>query len=53
METVNIVLGGLGGQGILFMTKVLAQAALKKGLRTMGAETHGMAQNSGMWKAAL
>jgi Pyruvate/2-oxoacid:ferredoxin oxidoreductase gamma subunit len=24
--TVNIVLWGLGGQGILFMTKVLAQA---------------------------
>ena len=47
METVNIVLGGLGGQGILFMTKVLAQAALKKGLRTMGAETHGMAQRGG------
>lgn len=47
METVNIVLGGLGGQGILFMTKVLAQAALNKGLKTMGAETHGMAQRGG------
>ena len=47
METVNIVLGGLGGQGILFMTKVLAQAALTKGLRIMGAETHGMAQRGG------
>jgi len=47
METVNIILGGLGGQGILFMTKVLAQAALKKGFDTMGAETHGMAQRGG------
>ena len=47
METVNIVMGGLGGQGILFMTKILAQAAQKKGLRTMGAETHGMAQRGG------
>ena len=47
MHTVNIVLSGLGGQGILFMTKVLAQAALKKGLKTMGAETHGMAQRGG------
>jgi indolepyruvate ferredoxin oxidoreductase beta subunit len=44
---VNIVLSGLGGQGILFMTKVLAQAALNKGLMTMGAETHGMAQRGG------
>jgi indolepyruvate ferredoxin oxidoreductase beta subunit len=47
MQTVNIVLSGLGGQGILFMTKVLAQAALNKGLKTMGAETHGMAQRGG------
>ena len=47
METVNIVLCGLGGQGILFMTKVLAQAALDKGFNVMGAETHGMAQRGG------
>ena len=47
MHTVNIVLSGLGGQGILFMAKVLAQAALNKGLKTMGAETHGMAQRGG------
>ena len=47
METVNIVLCGLGGQGILFMTKVLAQAVLDKGLNVMGAETHGMAQRGG------
>jgi indolepyruvate ferredoxin oxidoreductase beta subunit len=47
MKTVNFVLSGLGGQGILFMTKVLAQAALDKGFKLMGAETHGMAQRGG------
>lgn len=47
METTNIVLCGLGGQGILFMTKVFAQVALNKGLNIMGAETHGMAQRGG------
>jgi indolepyruvate ferredoxin oxidoreductase beta subunit len=47
METINFVLGGLGGQGILFMTKVLANTALKKGFQVMGAETHGMAQRGG------
>lgn len=47
METVNIILCGLGGQGILFMTKVLAQTALDKGLNILGAETHGMAQRGG------
>ena len=47
METINFVLSGLGGQGVLFMTKILARAALNKGLKVMGAETHGMAQRGG------
>jgi indolepyruvate ferredoxin oxidoreductase beta subunit len=47
METVNIILCGLGGQGILFMTKILAHAAMEKGLNVLGAETHGMAQRGG------
>jgi indolepyruvate ferredoxin oxidoreductase beta subunit len=47
METVNIILSGLGGQGILFMTKVLAQTLLDKGFNVLGAETHGMAQRGG------
>lgn len=47
METLNIILCGLGGQGILFMTKVMAQAALDQGFDVIGAETHGMAQRGG------
>jgi len=47
MEPLNIVLCGLGGQGILFMTKVLAETALAKGHQILGAETHGMAQRGG------
>ncbi|MBW1721339.1 MAG: indolepyruvate oxidoreductase subunit beta [Deltaproteobacteria bacterium] len=47
MDRTNFVLCGLGGQGILFMTKVLAECALHKGLKVMGAETHGMAQRGG------
>ena len=47
METVNMVVCGLGGQGILFMTRVLAEAALHRGIRILGAETHGMAQRGG------
>lgn len=47
MEPLNIVLCGLGGQGILFMTKVLAEASLAKGYHVLGAETHGMAQRGG------
>jgi indolepyruvate ferredoxin oxidoreductase beta subunit len=47
METFNIIICGLGGQGILFMTRVLAQTALDKGFSVLGAETHGMAQRGG------
>jgi indolepyruvate ferredoxin oxidoreductase beta subunit len=47
MKTIDVVLCGVGGQGILFMTKALAQAALDKGYNVMGAETHGMAQRGG------
>ena len=47
MNTINLVLCGLGGQGILFMTKVLAQVGLDNGYSVMGAETHGMAQRGG------
>ena len=44
MQTNNFIIGGLGGQGILFLTKILAKTALHKGFNVMGAETHGMAQ---------
>jgi len=47
MEKINFVLSGLGGQGILFMTKLLAQSAVNKGLKILVAETHGMAQRGG------
>jgi indolepyruvate ferredoxin oxidoreductase beta subunit len=47
MKSSNIILTGLGGQGILFMTRILAQSALDNGYNVMGAETHGMAQRGG------
>ena len=47
METINIVLCGLGGQGVLFMTKILAETAMQRGQKVVGAETHGMAQRGG------
>ncbi|MBW1780818.1 MAG: indolepyruvate oxidoreductase subunit beta [Deltaproteobacteria bacterium] len=47
MEHTNFVLSGLGGQGILFMTKLMARTAVSRGLNIMVAETHGMAQRGG------
>lgn len=43
----DVVLSGVGGQGILLASQVIAQAAMKKGLKVMMAETHGMAQRGG------
>lgn len=47
LDVVNMVLSGLGGQGILFATRVLAQGAMARGMKVLGAETHGMAQRGG------
>lgn len=46
-STVQIVIGGVGGQGVLFITRLLAEAAIEKGLPVFTSETHGMAQRGG------
>ncbi len=43
----NIVIAGAGGQGNLFASKVLAQAAMNKGLEVKIAETYGVAMRGG------
>jgi len=43
----QIIISGIGGQGVLFVTEILAQAALSKGYKVIGSETHGMAQRGG------
>ncbi|QTA77892.1 Indolepyruvate oxidoreductase subunit [Desulfonema limicola] len=43
----QIVISGVGGQGVLFVTRLLAEAAIKKGCRVFTSETHGMAQRGG------
>ena len=40
----NIVLCGVGGQGTVLASKLIAAAAMKKGISVMSAETIGMAQ---------
>ncbi len=44
----QIVLSGVGGQGILFITRLLAETAVYRGQRILTAETHGMAQRGGI-----
>ena len=43
----QILISGVGGQGVLFVTGLLAEAAIKKGLPVFTSETHGMAQRGG------
>jgi indolepyruvate ferredoxin oxidoreductase beta subunit len=50
---VQIILAGIGGQGILFSSKVFSELGLKMGLDVMGSETHGMSQRGGSVSAHL
>ena len=45
--TKNIVLCGVGGQGTVLASKLIAAAAMKKGISVMSAETIGMAPRGG------
>jgi indolepyruvate ferredoxin oxidoreductase, beta subunit len=47
-ENRQIFLSGVGGQGILFITRLLAETAVHKGYNVLTAETHGMAQRGGV-----
>jgi indolepyruvate ferredoxin oxidoreductase beta subunit len=43
----QIIVSGLGGQGALTLTRLLAEAALALDLPVITSETHGMAQRGG------
>ena len=49
----NIVLAGVGGQGILTNAKVISIAALRLGLHLKQAEVHGMSQRGGAVQSHL
>jgi indolepyruvate ferredoxin oxidoreductase beta subunit len=43
----QLIISGLGGQGALTLTRLLAEAAAAMGLPVITSETHGMAQRGG------
>ncbi len=43
----QLIVSGLGGQGVLFLTRVIAETAVHRRLPVLTAETHGMAQRGG------
>lgn len=46
-ESKNIVLCGVGGQGTILASKLIAAAAMARGIEVKSAETIGMAQRGG------
>jgi indolepyruvate ferredoxin oxidoreductase, beta subunit len=46
-ETTNIVIAGLGGQGVLKASDILANAVLREGWDVKKSEVHGMSQRGG------
>ncbi len=46
-ERLNIVMAGVGGQGLVTAARVLAEAAIWSGSRALVAETHGLSQRGG------
>lgn len=47
MDTCNVVLAGVGGQGILLAAEILGTAAVKESYNVRVSELHGMAQRGG------
>lgn len=43
----KIVIAGIGGQGIVFLTRLISQTAVNLGYRVVVSETHGMSQRGG------
>ncbi len=43
----QIIVSGMGGQGVLFLTRIIAGAGVDMGLEIFTSETHGMAQRGG------
>jgi indolepyruvate ferredoxin oxidoreductase beta subunit len=43
----NVIIAGVGGQGVLFTTRLLAQTSVYLGQSVMVSEVHGMSQRGG------
>lgn len=49
----NIILAGVGGQGLLALAAVIGEAAMSVGMNVLQAEVHGMAQRGGVVQSHL
>ncbi|HUL20927.1 MAG TPA: 2-oxoacid:acceptor oxidoreductase family protein, partial [Thermodesulfobacteriota bacterium] len=42
-----MIISGVGGQGVLLVTRIFAAFALQEGYPLIGSEDHGMSQRGG------
>lgn len=49
----NLVVVGVGGQGIVLVSRIIGEAALKSDLNVMISEIHGMAQRGGVVRSTI
>ncbi|MCG2826282.1 MAG: indolepyruvate oxidoreductase subunit beta [Thermoplasmatales archaeon] len=47
MKNENVVIAGVGGQGILFASKIIGESAVASNMNLILSEIHGMAQRGG------
>jgi indolepyruvate ferredoxin oxidoreductase beta subunit len=47
IKTVNVVIAGLGGQGVIKASDILSEAAFRSGFEVKKSEIHGMSQRGG------
>ncbi len=52
-DRLKLILAGIGGQGVVFATKVISQAAMARGEAVMASENHGMSQRGGSVNAHI
>lgn len=47
VKELNVIIAGVGGQGVVLMSEILGNAAVRDGLKVRGSEVLGMAQRGG------
>jgi indolepyruvate ferredoxin oxidoreductase beta subunit len=47
MQPIRLIMAGVGGQGTLLATRLIAETALREGIKVRIGETYGMAQRGG------
>jgi indolepyruvate ferredoxin oxidoreductase beta subunit len=47
VKELNIIIAGVGGQGVVLMSEILGNAAVRDGFKVRGSEVLGMAQRGG------